>query len=371
MNLNELITLYRHDLASYFRFSFNELHAGAEYLHNWHLDVIAYYLKQVTGGKIQKLIINTPPRSLKSECVSIFLSSWMLGRNPRQKILCLHGHKSLGRDLHDDCWEIMQSKRYRALFPSMVTTEDGSKIKTNHGGHRQHLPLMGRLTGLGADTIVVDDPMSTEEAHCDTIRKEINRQFDENVCQRVANKKTGAVIVVMQRLHEDDLTGHLLAKNDGWVHLNFSAIAMEDEVWSLPCGKTYHRKKGAALHPERESREDLMNILHSIGGYAFAYQYLQGLYKPRFGESGHGSIWLTDWRDNVPVVPSIGQSGLYGFYHFTEAQLMLSKVFGIGEDPCPDNMRTHLTPEEWQKGADQVLAYQEELRRAYDEKSSS
>lgn len=213
MNPNELMTLYRHDLASYFRFSFNELHPHVTYQHNWHIDVLAHKFKQVLDGKIQKLIVNLPPRMLKSHCASIAFPSWVLGRDPRQNILCLHGHNNLGRDLHDSSWELMQSKRYRALLPHMTLTENEPRIKTNHGGSRQHLPLMGRLTGLGADIIIVDDPMTPADALCDTTRQQINRQFDENVLQRLTNKKTGAIIVVMQRLHENDLCGHLLATN--------------------------------------------------------------------------------------------------------------------------------------------------------------
>ncbi len=118
----------------------------------------------------------------------------------------------------------------------------------------------------------------------------LNFKIAFNKC--INDKKNGAIVLVMQRLHEDDLTAHLLAKDEGWVHLNLPAIAMQDEIWNLPYGQTYLRKKGEALHEARESREQLVGILKAIGGHPFSYQYLQGAYKPRFGDTGHGCIWL-------------------------------------------------------------------------------
>lgn len=351
MKTEDVQNLYRHDLSSFMQFAFNELQPYDTYLHNWHIDVMAHHLHLVSQGKIKKIIINMPPRMLKSQCVSIAWPAWELGRDARKSFLCLHGSKSLGLDLHDKSHELMTSRRYQALFPKTLIKEEKNKLKTAFKGKRQFMALTGKLTGLGADTIIVDDPMSTEEANCDDKRAQINRQFDENVLQRLSDKKNGAIVVVMQRLHDNDLTGHLLAKNDGWVHIDLSAIALENEIWDLPYGKTYHRPKGEVLHEARMSRDDLFETLCSIGGYAFAYQYLQGQYQPKFGDAGKGSLWLTPMREGAFYDGQQNEDTRHGFYEFKEIDLMLPKLFGIGEDPYPSNMRSRMTMEEFELAA--------------------
>jgi len=353
MKIEDIQNIYRHDLSSFFQFAFRELHPYADYHHNWHIDVMAHYLSLVSRGEIKKLIINMPPRMLKSQCVSIAWPAWELGRDSRKNFLCLHGSKALGLSLHDQSLDLMLSNRYQSLFPSVRIKEEKNKLTTAFKGKRQFMTLNGKLTGLGADTIIIDDPMSTEEAKCDETRKHINRQFDENILQRLSNKN-GSIVVVMQRLHENDLTGHLLAKNDNWVHIDLSAITLKDEVWNLPYGKTYHRTKGEVLHEARASQEDLIETLHSIGGYAFAYQYLQGQYKPKFGESNKGCLLINPMREGEFYDVRERGPGKSGFYHFTEADLILPKVFGLGEDPYPSNMRHMFTIEEFEIAAEQL-----------------
>lgn len=213
------------------------------------------------------------------------------------------------------------------------------------------MPIMSRLTGLGADIIVIDDPLSTSDAREEGARRRLHQQFDENILQRLDNKKNGAIVLVMQRLHEHDLTAHLLAKDEGWVHVNMPAIAMQDEIWQLPYNNSHTRLKGQPLHPVREDQEQLIDILLSIGGYAFAHQYLQGSYKPYFGEEGHGCLWLTPQQEGIFWDARTSAGRPHGAHHFRESDLILPKVFGSGSDPYPPDMRHQLTMEEWQIGA--------------------
>ncbi|MBV1928223.1 MAG: hypothetical protein KUG81_01760 [Gammaproteobacteria bacterium] len=352
MKIKDYQKILRYDLTSFTRFAFDILHYHEEYHHNWHIDALAQALMQVSEGKIKRLIINMPPRTLKSHCISIAWVAYMLGRDPRQKFLYLHASNALGRDLDEACHELMQSPRYRALFPSTRITIKKSKISTSFGGHRQFMSINGRLTGLGADFVIIDDPISTADARDPKARLLLHQQFDDNISQRLNND--GAIILVMQRLHEDDLTAHLLAKNEGWVHLELSAIALRDEVWELPYGRTYQRSKGGVLHASRKSHDGLLDILDSIGGYAFSQQYLQSQYTPRFGDEGHGSIFLTPFREGEVWDPTTSPLRLHGFYRFDESDFIRPKVFCIGEDPYPKNMRSMLTVDEWTKGA-QIL----------------
>lgn len=341
--------ILRHDLTSFMRFAFSILQPHAEYHHNWHINAIAHALMQVSEGKTKRLIINMPPRTLKSHCASIAFPAWLLGRDPRQKILCLHASNALGCDLDEACFDLMSSPRYRAFFPSARTTLKKNKICTNFGGHRQFMSINGRLTGLGADIVIIDDPISTADARDPKARLQLHQQFDDNISQRLNND--GAIILVMQRLHEDDLTAHLLAKNEEWVHLDLSAIALQDEIWNLPHGRTHLRSKGDVLHADRKSHDGLLDILNSIGGHAFSQQYLQGQYTPRFGEEGHGSVFLTPFREGEEWDSQTSPPRLHGFYRYDEADFIRPKVFGIGEDPLPANMRHTLTVDEWTKDA--------------------
>ncbi len=204
------------------------------------------------------------------------------------------------------------------------------------------------MTGLGGDVIIMDDPIDAMRAQDDAERNRVNEQFDQNIVQRLNDKKTGAIILVMQRVHENDLTARLLAKSKGWVHVNMPAIALEDERWELPHGRIHIRKKYEPLHAARESVEQLEAILRSIGGYAFSYQYLQGRYKPHFGTHGEGCIWITPQRNGEFWDGRKHRDALTGFVKYREENLILPKVFGIGEDPCPPDMRNSLTEEEWE-----------------------
>ena len=348
MNTEDLMNMYRHDLGSFTQFGFRELHPHIPYQHNWHIDAIAHALSEVERGNIRRLIITLPPRALKSHCVSVSWPAFLLGRNPRLKLLYLHAGKALGQELENSCQALMSSRRYRALFPSTVIRQQKQKLLTGFGGYRQFMPVMGRLTGLGADIIVIDDSIGAVEARDDHERAKVNAQFDDNIWQRLNSKSKGAIVIVMQRMHEDDLVSHVLKKDESWVHLNMPAIAIADEVWNLPYGKTHFRKKGEVLHPARESRDQLVEILHAIGGYTFSLQYLQALYKPKFGMYGKGALWLTPMRDGIFYDERQNSGGLHGFYHFSESSLILPKIFGIGEDPYPDNMRNTMTLEEFE-----------------------
>ncbi len=344
-------TILRHDFASFISFAFNELNPFADYQHNWHIDVMAYHLSKVESGECKRLIINMPPRMLKSHCASVALPAWILGRNPSKNLLYLHNSRALGRELEDSCVNLMASRRYRSLFPSTIIQESSAQLKTSHGGGRKYMPLMGRLAGLGSDIIIVDDPISTSDVRNISTRTALHNQFDENVLQRLNSKKTGAIILVMQRLHEDDLTAHLLAKNEDWALVNLPAIALHDETWALPHDQTYHRKKGEALHHRYECREQLIETLTSIGGYSFAYQYLQGAYETHFGETGEGGVWLYPLRTGEFWDMQKSPTRSYGAYHMNETDFILPRVFNIGDDPIPDNMRNKMTLEEFTHNA--------------------
>jgi hypothetical protein len=133
------------------------------------------------------------------------------------------------------------------------------------------------LTGRGADIIIIDDPLKPEEALSDAQRKAANEWYDHTLYSRLNDKRRGAIVIVMQRLHEDDLVGHVLAQ-EPWEVVRFPAIAEADEVHEVETileTKRFTRRRGEALHPDREPLDTLDRIRRTIGEYNFAGQYQQ------------------------------------------------------------------------------------------------
>src|SRR5438046_3213232 len=275
----EYQVLLRQDFVSFAVRCFQDLNPQAGFLTNWHIEVIAAKLAAVRAGKIRRLIINLPPRHLKSLMASIAFPAWYLGLDPSVQILCVIYAQDLADKLARDCRSIMMSPWYRQIFATrlaphrqavqeFITTRQGYRLATSTGGV---------LTGRGADIILIDDPLKPEEALSDAQRKAANEWYDHTLYSRLNDKRHGAIVIIMQRLHEDDLVGHVLAQ-EGWEVLSFPAIAEADEVhrietiWGEQC---FRRRQGQALHPDREPLETLDRIRRTIGEYNFAGQYQQ------------------------------------------------------------------------------------------------
>jgi hypothetical protein len=226
----EYEALLRQDLSTFAARCFYDLNPQTELAMNWHLEVIAAKLTAVRQGKIRRLIINLPPRHLKSLMASIAFPAWCLGHDPSAQVLCVSYAEALSNKLARDCRSIILSPWYRRIFPTrlaahrqavqeFLTTRQGYRLATSNGGV---------LTGRGADIILIDDPLKPEEALSDTQRQAANEWFSHTLYSRLNNKRTGAIVMIMQRLHEDDLVGHVLTQ-EPWEVISFPAIAEEDE----------------------------------------------------------------------------------------------------------------------------------------------
>ncbi len=270
----------RQDLSTFTERAFYELNPQTVFLNGQHIDLLASKLESCRQGKIRRLIVNLPPRSLKSHAVSVAFPAWLLGHDPSKQIICA----SYGQDLADkharDCRTIMASTFYRRLFPHThlsLEKQSVNEFMTTAQGFRMATSVGGVLTGRGADVIVLDDPLKPDEALSETRRSAVNDWYDNTLLTRLNNKETGVIIIVMQRLHQDDLVGHVMAQ-ENWEVLSFPAIAEEDEIHVIESALgrwSWQRKIGQALQPERESLPTLANIRQTIGEYNFASQYQQ------------------------------------------------------------------------------------------------
>jgi hypothetical protein len=230
----EYETVLRQDFATFAARCFHDLNPQAELAMSWHLEVIAAKLSAVREGKIRRLIINLPPRHLKSLMASIAFPAWCLGHDPSAQILCVSYAQDLSDKLGRDCRSIVMSPWYRRIFPTrlaqhrqavqeFITTRQGYRLATSNGGV---------LTGRGADIIVIDDPLKPEEALSQAQRQAANEWYDHTLYSRQNDKQHGAIVIIMQRLHEDDLIGHVLGQ-EPWDVVCFPAIAEADEVHAI------------------------------------------------------------------------------------------------------------------------------------------
>ena len=280
MEIEDYRVLLRHDFAAFIHRCFLMLNPQTPYLHNWHIDLIAAKLEQCRRGMIRRLIINIPPRHLKSICASIAFVAWLLGHDPSKRIIAASYGQDLANNLALLCRNVMTSAWYAQLFPGTRLVRPNMAVDefwTTAQGFRMATSVGGMLTGRGADYLILDDPSKPDEALSDALRKTVNDWYDHSLFSRLDNKETGCIVLIMQRLHLDDLVGHVLQK-EGWEVVSFPAIAEVDEVHTIDSifGTTVvTRRAGEALHPARESLETLKTIEATIGPYNFPSQYQQ------------------------------------------------------------------------------------------------
>ena len=279
MSQHEMDVLLRNDLATFIQRVFQHLNPSVPCQWNWHLDLISDRLNQVAQGKIPRLIITVPPRSLKSICASVAFPAWLLGRTPDKRILCVSYGQELAEKHARDSLAIMEAGWYHRVFrPNSLLRSAVADIETAQRGGRLATSVGGTLTGRGGDIIIIDDPAKPDEMLSDASRRAVNEWYDNTLCSRLNDKRTGAIVLIMQRLHIDDLVGHVLDK-ESWEIVNLPAIAQDHEQWHyvtiLNGVQTQARRPGDLLHGERESAAILEGLQRSLGSYSFDAQYLQ------------------------------------------------------------------------------------------------
>ena len=277
MNKHALLNIVcKNDFYAFVQKSFYEIDNSQSLMKNWHLELICDKLQQCINGKIKRLIINIPPRNLKSHCASICLPAFILGHNPRARIVCVSYAQALAENLSRKTRQLMESDFYKKTFPKTHLGDKNTEnfFETTQNGFRYATSIDGSLTGIGGNFIVIDDPIKADDALSDTIRTRVNNWYDNTLISRLNDKINGVIIVIMQRLHIDDLTGHLL-KQDGWGVLSLPAIAEHDEEFTLSNGKAVGRKAGDALNPSLEPANVLNNQRKLMNEYNFSAQYQQ------------------------------------------------------------------------------------------------
>lgn len=265
------------DLYSFVQASFPIVSGGTSLLPNWHIEAMTYELQRVLQGDTRRLIITVPPRSLKSICASVCVPAFALGHDPTRRIICVSYAEGLARKHANDCRALMRSDLYRQLFPRTQISpakDTETEVMTTARGSRLATSVGGTLTGRGGSLLIIDDPLKPQDCHSQSARDSLKQWYSNTLLSRLDHKTDGAIIVVMQRLHPDDLVAHLL-EQDGWTHLNLPAIAEEDAIITLGARRSHRRLTGDLLHPERESQSALDELKAAMGSMEFAAQYQQ------------------------------------------------------------------------------------------------
>jgi len=273
-----------------------------EYVGNWHIDVICDHLEAVYRGDLTRLVINIPPRMSKSLIVSVFWPTWIWTKDPGHKFIFASYNEKLATRDSVTCRRLITSPWYMDNYwsdPDVELTDD-SNLKTKYQntalGYRNSSSLRQGITGDGADTVVLDDPHDVRKGESDVDREAIKDIFDSVLPSRLNNQETGRKVIVMQRVHDGDLSGHILdpLRDLGYEHLK---IPMEYDgkhrsTIIMPDGYDPRTLDGELLCPNRVSADAARKLRQEMGPYNYAGQYQQNPSPP------DGGLIKREWLNN-------------------------------------------------------------------------
>jgi predicted phage terminase large subunit-like protein len=279
---------------------------GRELGWNWHLDILCEYLEAVARRDETRLVINVPPRTMKSILVNVMFPVWVWLNQPSHQFLNVSSDVGLATRDSMRSRRIIESEWFQRRWGGSVTLASDQNAKqwyeNTANGHRQALGILANVTGRGADTILVDDPHDAKGAQSDAERAAVLSAFDDALQSRLNDQTTGAIVIIMQRLHDQDLAGHVLAKG-GWTHV---CLPMEFEPGRVDGYDLDPRTKpGELLWPERFPAKVIARMKTDMTPYAYSGQYQQ---RPTPAEGGIlKRAWWRSWPGDkaLPACESV------------------------------------------------------------------
>lgn len=293
--------LLERDFGGFIRAAWPILEPATPFSENWHLDLLAEYLTLVRRREIRRLIINVPPRSMKSLTTTVLFPAWCWTTEPHLRFIASSYSDSLSTKHSLDRRTVIASPWFQAMWGDRVKLSGDQNLKTEFSNEARGTMIAtstgAGITGKGADIIIVDDPHNPQQVLSDVERASQIRHFDHTLSTRLDDPKRGAIILVMQRLHEQDLTGHLL-EQQGWEHVSLPAESERHEVWKFPITRrVVERQPGELLWPDRFPQPVLEQFKRQMGSYQFAGQYQQ---RPSPAEGG---ILKRSWWRRYDALP--------------------------------------------------------------------
>ena len=280
---DELLVLARADFWCFIELMFPVLYPGEKLIFAPYLELIASVLMRVEEGGRRNVIINLPPRHMKSALASVLYPAWRLGRDPAAKFICISYGDDLAHELSTQTRKIMRSELYRRIFPKTILDKSAAgHIRTETGGYRYATAVGSDITGFGADEIIIDDPMQPEDAHSNRVKQKLSDWVESSVRTRFNDPSKGAMILVMHRLALDDLSG-ILEPNACFV-LKLPLIAEKKERFKYRGRDVMVRDIGEPLNPARMPLEEVLTLKARTASHVFEAQYQQ---RPRACVSGY------------------------------------------------------------------------------------
>ncbi len=291
-----------------------------DFLHNWHFEYLSevlsctlpHYTKENNFQLQTRLILNMPPSYGKTETIARSFIAWSLGNDNTRKFMYISYSDELCKRISAEVRDLIKSKFYQSIFGVQKFLQDNSSdFILQGGGGCFFTTLKSAITGFHAHTILIDDPIKVSEMHSKSARDAVNLNFSGSVLSRLKDNES-SVIILMQRLGDEDLCGYLLnAKNfdesvrSSWSVLKLQAINANKQVYKI--GRfTYTREAKEALFPARHSIEQLEFLRLQMGEDEFATQYLQ---EPQASEAG---FFLKEYYKMIPFY-ELGEFNSYIF----------------------------------------------------------
>lgn len=269
----------RRSLATFVKLAWHVLEPAQRYVHSWHIDAVCEHLEAVTHGDLTRLLINVPPGTMKSMLVNVFWPAWEwgpLGYASMRFIGASHSEALATRD-NLKMRRLVQSEWYQERWPTPLTGDQNAKTyyETEATGFRLSCPVSS-MTGRRGDRVAWDDPHSVEAAISDAHRETALRVFTETLPTRLNNPDSSAIIIVMQRLHEEDVAGYILEHDLGYEHLMLPMEFEPERRCRTSLGFEDPRTEdGELLFPARFPREVVDRDKKVMGNYATAGQFQQ------------------------------------------------------------------------------------------------
>lgn len=271
--------LCRRSLAYFVKRAWHVLEPGQPYIHGWHVDAICEHLEAITDGDLTRLLINIPPGTMKSTLTSVFWPAWEWGPRDMAHIRMIGASHEEGLAIRDTrkMRNLITSDWFQQRWPTKLTNDQNQKTYyENHATGWRQACAVKSMTGKRGDRVVWDDPHSVEAALSVAHRETALRVFQETLPTRLNNPDSSAIVTVMQRLHEADVSGFILEDDYGYEHLCLPMEYEPERKCTTSIGFTDPRTEdGELLFPERFSRETVERDKKIMGAMAVAGQFQQ------------------------------------------------------------------------------------------------
>ena len=300
------------DFSQFIKYAWHTVDPGMTFVPGWHIDAMADHLTACSTGEIRRLLINIPPGFSKSTAVSVMFLPWLWGPagKPSVRFIGASHEQTLSTRDNRRSRMIIDSEWYQEHWPTPLVGDQNEKtyFENKMVGWRQSCAVKS-MTGKRGDFVTWDDPLSPEKAYSDADRNTANRIFTETLPTRLNDQKRSAIIVVMQRLHEDDVSGHILTNELDYDHLLIPMEYEPDRAKTTSIGwRDPRSEEGELADPERFPKKEVEQLKKALGEFATAGQLQQRPY-PRGGllfkrddfrvikpdEVPNGIRWVRGW----------------------------------------------------------------------------